>query len=394
MEQSATLLLKNALVIDPANKINSQMDILIDNGVIIEVSKEIKTNPEYRILDVQNKLITPGLIDLHGHFYDGGNGSSVHADSNCLPFGVTTGVDAGSAGYLNYKAMRDYVFPNHKTNLLCFLHISAIGLAPNRILGGGLHDMNIINVEETTRTIMENRGFCFGVKVRMHYNAVAYWDAEKALVLAKQAATDSSTRLMVHVSGTPIPLDTILKHMTAGDIVTHAFNGDRENILDNVGKVRHCVIEAVERGVILDVGHAGVHCDVEVVKKALSQGVKVNTISTDLHIAPEERTVYKMNDLVSKFHAIGLTLDNAIAAATSTPADVLGLKNNHNIGDGTLSIGSKADIAVFEQIQGRFVWHDMNNNLVEGQMKLDAVATIISGEIAWSRGLMSEMGEC
>ena len=126
------LLLKNGTIIDPANGVNTTSDLFIQNGLISAVGKGLNASTETRVIDVSNKVVTPGLIDIHGHFYDGGNGSSVHADSNCLPYGATTGVDAGSSGYLNYKAMRDYVFPTHKTTLLCFLHISAIGLAPNR----------------------------------------------------------------------------------------------------------------------------------------------------------------------------------------------------------------------------------------------------------------------
>ena len=80
-------------------------------------------------------MITPGLIDLHGHFYHGGNSTAVHPDEICLSSGTTTGVDAGSAGFQNYMAMRDYVFPAHKTRLLAFLHIGGVGLALNRLLG-------------------------------------------------------------------------------------------------------------------------------------------------------------------------------------------------------------------------------------------------------------------
>lgn len=388
------LLLKNGTVIDPANRLNAVTDVLIKDGKVAMIGTDLTASEDARVVDVSNKLITPGLIDIHGHFYDGGNGSSVHADSNCLPYGTTTGVDAGSAGYLNYKAMRDYVFPMHKTRLLCFLHISAIGLAPNRRLGGGLHDLNIISVEDTVSAIKENIGFCFGVKVRMHYNAVSYWDAEKALCMAKEAAVQSGTRLMVHVSGTPIPLPTILKHMTAGDIATHVFNGDRENILDHQGKVRPEVKDAASRGIVFDVGHAGIHCDMSVVQKSLNQGIKIDTISTDLHISPDDRTVYKMNDLVSQFHAAGLSLEDAIAAATSTPAKVLGLANHKDLSDGTLSVGSKADIAVFDLLDGRFVWHDMSGNMVEGKRKLDTVATIINGEVVWSRETLNNIGEC
>ena len=114
------LLLRNGTIIDPGNNINAINDLLIRDGRVCAVGTDLTANSEAQVIDVTNKVITPGLIDIHGHFYDGGNGSAVHADANCLPYGTTTGVDAGSAGYLNYKAMRDYVFPMHKTNLLCF----------------------------------------------------------------------------------------------------------------------------------------------------------------------------------------------------------------------------------------------------------------------------------
>ena len=130
----------------------------------------------------------------------------MHADQKCLPAGATTGVDAGTAGFLNYRAMRDYVFPAHRTRLLAFLHIGAGGLALNRILGGGLHDMRVIDVDQTAEAIKQNPGFLFGVKVRMHFNAVARWNAHEAMKAAREAADKSGSLLMVHVSGTPIPL--------------------------------------------------------------------------------------------------------------------------------------------------------------------------------------------
>ena len=136
---------------------------------------------------------------------------------------------------------------------------------------------------------------------------------------AREAATEAGVHLMVHVSGTPIPLPDVLEHLGSGDISTHAFNGLPDNILDNAGKVRPEVRAAVDRGVIMDVAHAGVHCDVEVVKAAMDQGVIPDTISTDVHIAPPGRVVYLMNDLVSKFHALGMPLADAIAASTSRP---------------------------------------------------------------------------
>ena len=196
----------------------------------------------------------------------------------------------------------------------------------------------------------------------MHVDAVAYWNAPTAMKLAREATDQSGGKLMVHVSGTPIPLPQVLEFMGPGDISTHAFNGNPESILDRNGKIRPEARAAAERGVIMDVGHAGVHCDVEVVRAALEQGLPPDTISTDIHVPPPGRTVYLMNDLVSKFHGPGNALEAAVAAATSRSRPGPGLEDSI----GSLAVGMEADAAVFDLREGRFVWHDMRATTPRG----------------------------
>ena len=384
------LLLRGGTLLDPAQGIHDRRDVAFRDGAVAAVGENIDPADAGTVVDVAGKLVTPGLIDLHGHFYHGGTGSAVHADQNCLSAGATTGIDAGSSGFLNLGAMRDYVFPAHRTRLLAFLHIGAVGLAANRVLGGGLQDLRVIDVDQTADAIKNNAGFLFGVKVRMELNAVAYWNAAEAMRRARAAADQSGSKLMVHVSGTPIPLPQILDFMGPGDIVTHAFNGNPESILDRQDRIRPEVRAASERGVIMDLGHAGVHCDVEVVKAALAQGLPPDTISTDIHIAPPGRKVYLMNDLVSKFHALGMSLHDAVAASTSRPAQVLGLEDKL----GSLAPGMSGDAAVYDLREGRFVWHDMARHNVEGKVRLDTFLTVRNGSVAWREGKLTEMGPC
>ena len=387
---SYDLALTGGTLLDPGQGIHARRDIAFREGRVAAVAERIDPAEAATVVDVSGKLITPGLIDLHGHFYHGGTGSAVHADQNCLSAGATTGVDAGSSGFLNLGAMRDYVFPAHRTRLLAFLHIGAVGLAANRVLGGGLQDLRIIDVDQTADAIKNNAGFLFGVKVRMELNAVAHWNAAEAMRLARAAADQSGSRLMVHVSGTPLPLPQVLDFMGPGDICTHAFNGNPESILDRQDRIRPEVRAAAERGVIMDLGHAGVHCDVEVVKAALAQGLPPDTISTDIHIGPPGRKVYLMNDLVSKFHALGMSLHDAVAASTSRPAQVLGLEDTL----GSLAPGMAADAAVFDLREGRFVWHDMARHNVEGKVRLDTFLTVRNGSVVWREGRLTEMGPC
>ena len=140
----------------------------------------------------------------------------------------------------------------------------------------------------------------------------------------------------------------------------------------------------------MDVGHAGVHCDVEVARAAIQQGLPPTTISTDVHIPPPGRTVYLMNDLVSKFHALGLSLNDAVAAGTARPAQVLGLQDSL----GSLAPGMAGDAAVFDLREGRFVWHDMAGHSVDGKVRLDTFLTVRNGKVVWREGHLVEMDQC
>ena len=383
------LVLKGGTLLDPGEGINDRRDVAFKDGRVAEVAERIEPQGAQSI-DIAGKLVTPGLIDLHGHFYHGGTINGTNADETCLPAGVTTGVDGGSAGWANYRAMRDYVFPGRKTRLLAFLHIGATGQLLNPVIGGELQDIRFADPDRTADTIRENPGFLMGVKVRMFVNSVSHWEAREALKRSREAADKAGVTLMVHVSGTPIPLPEILDVLGPGDIATHIFNGNPEGILDRNDVIRPEVEAAAQRGVIMDVAHAGVHCDIEVVRAALRQGFLPTTISTDIHDAPPDRVVYRQNDLVSKFHALGLSLEDAVAASTVRPARTLGLAPEI----GSLRPGMAGDAAVFDMREGRFVWQDMANHTVEGGLRLDTFLTVRDGAVVWREGRPVQTGEC
>lgn len=384
------LVLTGGTLLDPVRDIHDRRDVAFKDSVVAEVAEQIDPASASATVDVSGKLITPGLIDLHGHFYHGGISGGVNPDQVCLASGTTTGVDAGSAGFENFGAMRDYVFPAQRTRLLAFLNIGAGGLVMNSILSDEIQDMRVIDIDQTVATIKSSPGFCFGVKVRMHINAMAHYNAHAAMKSARTAADLSGSLLMVHISDTPIPLPEVLEYLGPGDIATQAFNSTPECILDGRGKVRPEIRAAADRGVVMDVAHAGVHCDVEVVKAAMEQGLPPDTISTDVQNPQPGRTLYLMNDLVSKFHALGLPLNDAVAAATCRPARVLGLQESL----GSLAPGMAGDAAVFEIREGHFTWLDMAGHPVRGEKRLDTYLTVRDGSVVWSEGLLTRMGEC
>ena len=393
------MVLKGGTLLDPGQHIYDRMDVAFKDGKVAAVAERIDPVQAAQIVDVTGKLVTPGFIDLHGHFYHGGAPTGTNADVMCLPAGVTTAIGAGTAGWANYMAMRDYVFPTQKTRLLAFLHIGAAGLLMLPVVGGDLQDMRLVDVDRTADTIKENPGFLLGVKVLMWVDSMPHWEAPNALRQAREAADKAGVKLMVHVSETPIPLPQILELLGPGDIATHIFNGYPEGILDKNGMVRPEVKAAAQRGVVMDVADAGIHCDADIVRAALRQNFPPTTISTDIHDAPPDRVAYRQNDLVSKFHAMGLPLEDAVAASTVRPAKVLGFEKEI----GSLDPGMAGDAAVFELKEGRFAWRDMIlkasserrdgpvvwrhevKHIVEGALRLDTLLTVKDGAVIWRK---------
>ena len=86
----------------------------------------------------------------------------------------------------------------------------------------------------------------------------------------------------------------------------------------------------------------------------------------------------------------GLSLEAAVTASTSRPAQVLGLEDHL----GSLKPGMSGDAAVFDLREGRFVWHDMAGHNVEGKVRFDTFLTVRGGSVAWREGRLVQMGEC
>ena len=68
------LLLKGARVIDPSQKIDARMDILIEEGKIAGCSSNIKASQDVKVIDLTGMIIAPGLIDMHVHLREPGSG--------------------------------------------------------------------------------------------------------------------------------------------------------------------------------------------------------------------------------------------------------------------------------------------------------------------------------
>jgi dihydroorotase len=376
------LILSRGTLIDPGQGIERKKDVAFKDGKVSQVADHIDPSDAVTSVNLDGKFVTPGLIDLHGHYDQAAMVMAVDPDSSALPNGVTTGVDAGSVGFANYRGL-EMVMERSIVDVYSFLHIGAVGLSLLVALGGELQDPRLINVDKVVEHVQTHKDRVLGIKIRMDAGAMASWEARNCLAKAVDASRRAGVRLMVHISRTPIPLPEILDVLSPGDIVTHIYNGNPENVLTVQWGIRSEVEAARKNGIIMDVGDA--HTNNLVARHCISQGFTPDTISTDYVEIPgaSDRRVAHMPELISKYHAMGLDLSQAIEAATLTPARVLG----KDAEIGSLQVGMRADAAVFDLESGSYSFIDGlgNNSKVSGDTLLVPTLTLKSGVIEWSK---------
>lgn len=366
------LLIEGGTVIDPSQNLNGPFDVAIKDGKILEVSKNIGSDRAAKVVSAKDRIVTPGFIDMHAHCYDGvGNG--MYADRSCLGRGVTTVVDAGSAGYMTFPNFRKYIMSNSTTRIVALVHINAIGTI---MYDGGLANLSWVNPQLTAKMAMANRPVVVGIKIQLSKTITGSNDLE-GLKRALEAAEIARLPLMVHIDDPYSPLPDILKQLRKGDIFTHIYNNHTHGILDANGKIIPEAREARARGVFFDPAQGQTHLSFDVAEKCLQQDFPPDTISTDLTVITTERRVFDLPTMVSKFVAIGVPLEKAIAMVTVNPARVF----DYSSQIGTLRPGSEADVSIFELRDGKFDFEDSDGTKRTGRQMLVNKAAIRHGQV-------------
>ena len=288
------LLLKGGRVVDPAAGLDGVRDVAVTAGRIAQVAPNIAATEAARVLDVRGKLVAPGLIDLHAHVFDGFNRSGVHPDLAGVYSGVTTLVDAGSAGAATFGGFPRHILPSCHTEVIPFLHICSTGLAtlPDIIAESS------VNLDETLAVVAQHKGLIRGIKARMVSPALEIMGMEMPK-LAKRAARESGVKLMVHIGDTekrydPGVIHTLLPMLDAGDIVTHYFTANPGGVIDANGKLVPEARDAAQRGVWLDTAHGRKNFSFDVGRRCIDQGLVPHCISTDLTVPGRLETVHSM----------------------------------------------------------------------------------------------------
>ena len=368
-------LIRGGTVVDPSQALHARRDVAIADGRIAALLEPGHGKSARREIEAEGCLVTPGLIDLHVHVYPHVP-LGLDADPLCPAGGVTTMLDAGSAGCNNFDAFRRGYIDRARTEILGLVNLSRPGLVAAEL--GELMDRRYADPDGVVATIARNPDVAVGVKLRAGAHIIGKGaDAWANLHDAVRAARDSKTWLMVHIGECPMSIPELVNEMAPGDVLTHCFKGGSTRVTDDQEKVWDEVRAARERGVVFDIGHGAGSFSWEVADAALEGGFEPTTISTDLHALNLHGPVYDMPTTMSKFLMLGVALDRVVAMGTSNPAKVLGRETEI----GTLAVDSVADVAVFELRMGPFKFTDSYGKTRNGEELLVAAATLRGGSL-------------
>jgi dihydroorotase len=372
------LLLKGGHVVDAKNHLSAINDVAIKDGKIAEVAKTIDPATALKMVDVTGLYVTAGLVDIHVHVY-GSTGEdrsyagdySVFPDGFTLRNGVTTVADAGSSGYKNFEDFKTHIIDRSKTRVLAFLNIVGAGMR------GPKYEYNLADMEAAPAAEMAKRfpGTIVGIKTA-HYTGPEWTPVEHAV----DAGTAAGIPVMVDfgTNRPERPIDVLLtQKLRPGDIYTHCYSGVRGE-LDAQGKVNRGMIEGRKRGVIFDVGHGGGSFAWRIAVPAIEQGFPPDSISTDLHANSMNAGMKDMLNVMSKFLAMGLSVDDVIAKATWHPA-----REIHHEELGNLTVGAPGDVAVLRVQAGDFGFTDMYGARMKGAQKFICEMTVRNGKIVY-----------
>lgn len=374
--QPYDLLLKGGHVIDPKNDVNRVADVAIRDGKIARIADDIPASEARRVAGVKGLYVTPGLIDIHVHVYAGTGipraytgDLSVYPDGFSFRTGVTTMVDAGTAGWRNFPDFRQRVIDRARTRVLALINIVAEGMGPK-----GENDPSQMNAEEAAKMARRHSDIVVGFKTA-HYSGEGWPSVDGAVAAGKL------TNLPVMVDFGYITeyrnLDVLLRDkLRPGDIYTHCYSGHRDELLD--GKVHPAMLAGRQRGIFFDVGHGGGSFYWNIAVPAVQQGFWPDSISTDLHTGSMNAGMKDMTNVMSKILNLGASLPEVIRMSTWTPAQMI-----KRPALGHLDAGAEADVTVLRLERGDFGFVDAAGARMSGTQRLVAEMTVRAGNVVW-----------
>ena len=376
--QEYDLLLKGGHVLDARNRINAVRDVAIKDGKIAAVAENIPAARARKTVDVTGLYVTPGLIDIHAHVYRPTFGQGFRADNQMVypdgfsfRAGVTTFVDPGGSGWRNFEHMKDMVIDRSRTRVLALINIVGRGLA------GGQYEQDLADMEVKPTADMAHKykGLIVGVK-SAHYSGPEWAPFERAVEVGKI----ENIPVMVDFGSARVRTmaELFSRIFRPGDIWTHMYGGNRGEQDPKTLGPSQAMIDGRKKGILFDVGHGAGSFRWRVAVPLMKAGFLPDTISTDLHTHSMNAGLKDLLNLMSKFLALGMTVEQVVTANTVNAAKAIKQEQL-----GNLSVGSGADVAVLRVEKGTFGFIDQDGARLKGNQRLVCELTLRDGNVVY-----------
>ncbi|MFV0396006.1 MAG: amidohydrolase/deacetylase family metallohydrolase [Coprobacillaceae bacterium] len=331
-----TYIIKNARLVD-----GTSTSFLVENGWIKKIGIDIEEK-EIPVIELEkDSYLSAGWIDMHTHCFQKFEMYKDDCDEIGYKTGVTTVVDAGTAGA---EVMGEFYqeVQSHLTNVYAFINICKKGIfAQNE-----LEDLNNLDIPLLKECYKKYSDFIVGIKVRSSKSVVGS-AKDEPLDIGIRAAKELDLPLMIHIGTAPSLLETVVEKLRPRDIITHIFNPKENGICLPDGSMKPCINKAIDKGIYLDIGHGIDSFSFKALDVANKNHIKADTISTDIYSRNRVNgPVYDLATTMSKFIDRGYILSEIIDKVTKEPAKILGL---HDIGE--LEVGKKAEFTIFKIVE-------------------------------------------
>ena len=259
------ILIRGGRVIDPANKFDDVADVLIEDGKISGVAKNIETSVD-KIIDATGKVVAPGLIDMHVHFREPGQEAKedfVSGSKAAAAGGYTTVATMPNTSPVvdNAALVRSMVA---RANEVGIINVKIIGAVTKNQKGEELAELRDMI---TAGVVAFSDDGHFDDNARIFMNALDYLNGTDKIIICHEEETS----------------------LVKGGVMNE---GKRSAILGLKGRPTVAEDIAVARDVLLaeytggrvHIAHISSARSVEIVRDAKKRGVKVTAEVTPQHL--------------------------------------------------------------------------------------------------------------
>jgi dihydroorotase len=422
------LLIKGGRVIDPSQKIDDTLDVLVVNGLVKEIGKNLTAPADVKHIDASGKYVVPGLIDMHVHLRDPGleYKEDIISGTRAAVAGGFTSVCCmpNTKPVIDNKAIASYIINKAKTDGFCNVYpVGSItyGLSGDRMSEmGELKESGCVAVSDDGRPVTNPELMRRSLQYAAGIGIMVISHAEELELVGEGVMNEGFTSTELGLKGIPCVAEDIA---TARDIMLAEYTGAPLHIahVSTKGSVR-IIREAKSRGVrvtcetaphyfsLTDDAVRGYNTnakmnpplreadDVAAIKQGLQDGT-IDCIATDHapHHLDEKDVEFNvaMNGIIGLETSLPLSLklveegvlslNQLVEKMSCNPSNILALER------GSLKAGAAADISV---IDPSFEWvveadklasKSKNSPWLGQKMKGAAVATVVAGSLKYER---------